>query len=97
MAVPTWSQFTFLSAAQQAKAEQLSEIGRALQLMDWKPRPGQPVNPPDISGVTYSQVKAAEVFLKELETFLTPAALAVVYIRRKKQAEQLAALEAANP
>lgn len=88
----TWDQLTFLSPAQQAKAAQLATIGAAVALYR---RAGSPV--PDISSVTYSQAKAAEVLLRQLQDLVGPAAMAIDYIRQVQRQSAVDTMEASNP
>jgi hypothetical protein len=92
MAVPTWSQLTFLSAGQQAKAAEFAAIGAAYALF----RSGRGPKP-DISGVTYSQAKAAEAILRDLGALVIPAQMGIRYVREVEKQTALDALEAANP
>ena len=92
MAIPTWSQLTFLTGPQQTKAAQFAAIGEAVAL--WRAGNG-PV--PDTSAVTYSQAKAAESVLKDLGSLVGPAQLGIRFMREKSQNQALADYEAANP
>ncbi len=92
MAVPTWSQLTFLTAPQQTKAAEFAAIGNAYSL--WKQQKGPK---PDISGVTQSQAKAADSALRDLGSLVGPARVGIQYVKEVNEAAALAAYQAANP
>lgn len=92
MAVPTWSQLTFLTAGQQSKAADFAAIGAAFVLFQQGKGPA-----PDTSAVTYSQAKAAEALLRDLITLVGPAQAGIKYVREQSQKAALAANEVSNP
>jgi hypothetical protein len=92
MAVPTWSQLTFLTGPQQTKAAEFAAIGQAFAL--WKSGKGPK---PSLSGVTYSQTKAADGLLRDLGSLIGPAKVGIDFAREEYRKEALVALEAANP
>lgn len=89
MTTITWSQLTFLSSGQQAKAAQFAAIGAAVR--------AQSGTPPDLSQVTQSQAKAAEVLLKDLMSFIDDARRGIAYARSTFEAAALQAFQDANP
>jgi len=88
----TWSQLTFLSAAQQTKAQQFADIGNAYALYQQGKGPL-----PDLSLVTQSQAKAADALLRDLMTTVGPAQAGIKYAKSVFEAAALAAFQAANP
>lgn len=92
MATPTWNQLTFLTAAQQTKAADFASIGIAWAL--WKNNEGPK---PDLSAVTQSQAKAADVLLRSLIDLVGPAQAGIKYARSEFETQALAAFQAANP
>lgn len=92
MAVPTWSQLTFLTGPQQAIAAQFETYGKALSA--WKgsgsPKPSQ-------GTLTYSQAKAAEKLFKDLGTLLSPALLGIREVKDNATAQAVSDFDAANP
>lgn len=92
MAIPTWSQLTFLTAGQQTKAAQFADIGQQWALYQAGKGPL-----PDLSPVTYSQAKAAEGLMKDLGSLVGPCQIGIRYVREVVQKQALADLESANP
>ncbi len=92
MAVPTWSQLTFLTANQQTKAAQFASIGQACAL--WKSGKGPQ---PDTSAVTYPQARGADLILRDLGSLVGPAKVGIQYVMELHAAEVKAADDAANP
>jgi hypothetical protein len=92
MAIPTWSQLTFLTAAQQSKAAEFATIGQAYTL--WQSGRGPK---PDISGVTQSQAKTADGLLRDLITLVGPAQQGIKYVKQVNEQIALDAYQAANP
>ncbi len=88
----TWDQLTFLTAGQQAKAAQFATIGQAVALFRAGLGPA-----PDLSAVTQSQSKAAEVLLAQLVALIGPAQVGIRYSRDVFEAAALAAFQQANP
>ena len=92
MAVPTWSQLTFLTTNQQTKLAEFAAIGSALGA--WRAGKGPA---PNISGVTYSQAKAGDAALRDLGSLIGPAKVGIEYIRQLKRDQALVDFDAANP
>lgn len=86
----TWDDFANLSAGQKAKLQQFAAIGNALGGV--RPTPN-----PDISAVTYSQAKQAEVFLRDLYTLVGPAIQGAKYVREKSRETALSTFDQQNP
>lgn len=85
----TWDDFStaFLSAAAKTKAQEFAAIGNALRTNAT----------PDISGVTYSQMRAADAKMRELHTLVGPALLGLKYVKEKMEAAALQSYKDANP
>ena len=81
----TWTDMP-LTANQRTKMLELEAIGIASR-----------TESPDISGVTYSQVKASIGWFKDVDDLLRMARAGAEYVKRVRQAERDAAYEAANP
>ncbi len=92
MAVPTWSQLTFLSGAQQTQAAAYATLGNAYAL--WKAGKGPK---PDISAFTFGNAKTAGGLLRDLGTLVGPAQVGIRYVLETRRQENLDALDAANP
>jgi hypothetical protein len=92
MAVPTWSQLTFLTGPQQAKAAEFAAIGNAYSLYLGHKGPL-----PDLSGVTQSQAKTARALLKDLGTLVGPAEVGIKYATTTFEAAAMAEYQAENP
>lgn len=90
--IVTWSQLTFLSAAQQTKASEFAAIGNAYAL--WQQGRGPK---PNISSVTQSQAKAADGLLRDLGALIGPAHVGIKYVIDTNRDAALVAYEAANP
>jgi hypothetical protein len=82
-----WDDFNNLTAGQKAKAAQFAAIGEALAAG----------TAPDLSSVTYSQAKAADLILRDMQTLVGPAIAGIKYVKKVSQAEAIAAFDAANP
>lgn len=84
-----WNDFnsTFLTNAQKTKAAEFAAIGEALK-----------TNPnPDISGVTYSQMRSAEAKMRELQTLIGPAMRGLKHVKDKMEADAVQTYKNANP
>ena len=87
----TWDDFnsTFLSAAAKTKAQEFAAIGAALN--------ASPGATPDISSVTYSQMRAADAKMRELHTLVGPALKGLNYVKSKLEDGAVQAFNDANP
>lgn len=92
MAVPTWSQLTFLTGPQQTKAAEFAAYGAAYSL--WKAGKGPPPNP---GTLTHSQAKAADALLRDLGTLIGPAIVGIRAFREANRDQALADFETSNP
>lgn len=92
MATPTWNQLTFLTANQQTLAASLAAKGneQTLFLQGKGPKP-------DMSGFTTSQLKAADLMLRDLGNLIGPARTAIAYGMELRKQETIDAWNAANP
>jgi hypothetical protein len=85
----TWDDFStaFLNAGAKAKAQEFAAIGEALK-----------TNPtPNISGVTYSQMRAADAKMREMNTLIGPAMRGIAYVKKKMEDAATQAFKDANP
>lgn len=89
-----WDDFkpSFLNAAQQTKAQEFAAIGVAVVLF----RQGKGPKP-NISGVTYGQMKATDAKIRELNTLVGPAIMGFQYVKEELEAAALKAFKDANP
>jgi hypothetical protein len=92
MAVPTWSQLTFLTGPQQTQAAAYATLGNAIAL--WRSGKGPK---PDISAFSYQSSKTADGLLRDLATLTGPAKMGIEYVYKIRRQENLDALDAANP
>jgi hypothetical protein len=88
MAVPTWSQLTFLTAQQQTKMAQMAVEGAKVNVRG-------PL--PDLTNITYSQVKGARQALRELHDLIGPTLRLINYATEFYQKKAVSDFDAANP
>lgn len=90
----TWDDFSaaFLSAAAKAKAQEFAVIGEAAKLFHAGKGPA-----PNISGVTYSQMRATDAKIRELNNLVGPAVYGYQYVKKKLEDDNTQAFKDANP
>lgn len=87
-----WSHLTYLTSTEQSKMAQFEKIGRDLALFTAGQGPE-----PDLSGITYSQVKQADGAQRALKDLVNWSEDGIKYCRQKHKEQVNASDEAANP
>lgn len=89
MATPTWSQLTFLTTPQQTKLAQMAAEGAKIGVR------GAP--PPDLTNITWSQVKEARRVFRELHDLINNAERLIAYAIEFYRTKAANDADAANP